>query len=53
MAASAPTADQAAKIAAAVERAARFCSLEKAISLVAMNSRYSIAQVRAALAEAA
>jgi hypothetical protein len=37
------------RIARAVSKAARYCSTEKAISLVAMNTPYSIAQVRAAL----
>jgi hypothetical protein len=40
------------KIARAVARAERFCSREKAIQLVAMNSRYSIAEVRAAVSPA-
>jgi hypothetical protein len=37
------------KIARAVARAERYCSREKAIQIVAMNSRYSIAQVREAV----
>lgn len=36
------------KVAHAVARAEQFCSREKAIQLVAMNSRYSISEVREA-----
>lgn len=45
------TADTAIKIRRAVARAERYCSREKAIQLVAMNTRYSIAEVRAAVEE--
>lgn len=41
------------KIQRAVARAERYCSHEKAVMLVAMNSRYSIAEVKAALKAAA
>jgi len=40
------------KVRRAVARAERYCPREKAITLVAMNSRYSIAEVRSAIDEA-
>ncbi len=43
------SATQQEKVVRAFNRAARYCSREKAIQLIAMNSRYSITQVRDAL----